>query len=368
MAQLRRITTEFLYADFSTSISPAVELALEERKAGSTALINFFRGSSFTSGVVDDPEKSLDLAFCRKERIVVRRRQNGGGAIYGPDGGVFIVLYLDTRLPWVPVKTIEQAFPTVLTALAGTIRELFGIEAVYRPVNDVEVEGRKLVPTSARLEKGILTMRLLVNVVPTDPNVLKNAIITPPEKVQDKKIKDPGARFTCLEKEAGRRISPSELERLAAETVEKIFGTDIALVPAELTDIERGYAMEYQKQYTSDQWFYANSERTRFKTIPTGTVKSEGRHKAPAGLIRVTLLVRNRLMEDLIITGDFHPSPMGVLKEMEDVLRGSPCGPDIVEEKIGSVLKRPDVEIAGTTVRDFVAAFQKAFEGANKQL
>ncbi|MCP4574781.1 MAG: lipoate--protein ligase family protein [Deltaproteobacteria bacterium] len=364
MEQLRLIKTEFTYADFSTSVSPAVELALEEREAHSAVVLNIFRGGSFTSGVLDDPEKALDLEYCRKEQIVVRRRQNGGGAIYGPDGGVFIVLYLDTRLSWVPVKTVEEAFRVVLNALAETINELFGVAAVYRPVNDIEVEGRKLIPTSARLEKDILTMRLLVNVVPTDPNILKNAIITPPEKIQDKKIKDPGARFTCLENETGRKISPSELEALAAKTVKKIFGNNLQLISAEPSELEKKYAAEYQRKYTSDEWFYANSEHVRFKKMPSKAVKSEGRHKAPAGLIRVTLLTLNHLMHDLIITGDFHPSPSSVLKDMEDVLRGKPCTLNVVENEIKKILGRSDVEIAGTTVKDFLGAFSIAFEKA----
>ncbi|MFH1242340.1 MAG: hypothetical protein V1689_08260 [Pseudomonadota bacterium] len=366
MEQLRLIRTGYNYADFSTSISPAIELALEKREAASAVVLNVFRGGSFTSGFLDDPEKALDLEYCRQEGIVVRRRQNAGGAIWGPDGGALIVLYVDTRLPWVPMKTIKDAFGITLNRLAEAVRELFEVEAVYRPLNDVEVEGRKLIPTSARLEKEILTMRLLVNVVPTDPNILKKAIITPPEKTQDKKIKDPGARFTCLEIEAGRKISHSELLTLTSKTVEKIFGTTVQLVPGELSDLEKTYAAEYQKEYTSEAWFYANSERMRFKEIPPDAAKCEGRHKAPAGLIRVTLLITKNRIHDLIITGDFHPAPYQVLREMENVVRGKECNLDIVENEIQQIFDRSDVEIAGTEVKDFVGAFSMAFRDIEK--
>ena len=98
MERLRFIKTEHNYADFSTSISPAIERALEERQMASTVALNIFRGGGFTTGFLDDPEKSLDLEYCRKENIVVRRRQNAGGAVWGPDGGALIVLNVDTRL------------------------------------------------------------------------------------------------------------------------------------------------------------------------------------------------------------------------------------------------------------------------------
>jgi lipoate-protein ligase A len=339
MEQLRFIKAEYTYADFSTSISPAIELALERRKTMGSVVLNIFRGGSFTVGFLDDPEKSLDLDYCKKSEIVVRRRQNTGGAIWGPDGGAFMVICVDTTLPWVPMKGIKDAFRVTLTQLAEAVKELFNINAVYRPLNDIEVEGRKLIPSSARLEKGILTVRLLINVLPTNQDLLKKAIRTPIEKMEDKKIKDVAARFTWLEKEAGRKTDPSELEALTRRTIEK-------------------------KKYTSAPWFYENSERMRFKEIPPDALKTEGRHKAPAGLIRVTLLVRRDEIHDLIITGDFHPTPYRVLKDMEDALRGRGCDIEIVEEEIQRIFSRPDVEIAGTEVRDFVSAFRKAFDQA----
>ncbi len=363
MKQLRFIETEYTYAEFSTSISPAIELALEQRQAPSTVVLNIFHGDSFTVGFLEDPEKCLDLDYCGKQNIVVRRRQNTGGAVLGPDGSAFIVLNIDTELPWIPMKTIKDAFAITLSSLAEAIRELFNVNAVYRPINDVEVEGRKLVPTSARLEKHILTMRLLVNVVPTNREILQKAIKTPFEKIQDKKIQDVGARFTCLEQETGRKVTVSDLKALTGRTIKKIFGEEVELVPGGLTGQEKKYAEEYQKNYTLDEWFYANSEHMRFKAIPSDAIKTEGLHKAPAGLIRVTLLIRQNRIHDLIITGDFHPSPYHVLRDMEDALRGEEITIGGIQNKIQQIFDRPDVEIAGTDVTDFVQAFARALTG-----
>jgi lipoate-protein ligase A len=368
MNQLRLIKTKYTYADLSTSLSPAIELAMEKGQSQSTVLVNVFPGDSFTVGFLDDPEKSLDLDYCKKEKITVRRRQNAGGAVLGPDGGALIVIYVDTRLPWVTLKTIKEAFRITLTNLADSVRELFNIEAVYRPINDVEVGGRKLIATSARLEKGILTMRLLFNVAPTNQDVLRNALKTPSEKMQDKKIKDVGARFTCLEKETGGKIADSDLIALTNKTIEKVFGEGVKLVPGELTELERKYADEYQEKYISEEWFYANSERMRFKEIPSDAIKTEGLHKAPAGLIRVTLLIRQNRIYDLIITGDFHPSPYHVLRDMEDALRGKEVNILAIQRKIQQTFDRPEVEIAGVEVTDFMQAFTKAFHQTEKDI
>ncbi len=360
MEIIRLIQTDSTYADFSTSLSPAIELALEQRQAPSTVVLDIFRAGSFTVGVLEDPGKSLDLDYCRRKNIVVRRRQNPGGAIWGPAGSALIVYYLDTHDPQVPLRSIGEAFQKGLTDLAEVITRMFDIPAIYRPLNDIEVEGRKLVPTSARLEKGILTLRLLINLVPTDRNIMNKAIKVAPEKIQDKKIKEVGARFTCLETEIGRKITGAEIQELLEGVVQKTFGRTTKLEPGVLTDLEKRYEAEYQKKYTSEGWFYANSGKMRFRDKPPGAIITEGRHKAPAGLIRVTLLMDRNKMINLIINGDFHPSPLQVIKDMEQALRGKPGDLNRIREELTAVFDRPGVEIPGTTVEDFLSAFRMA--------
>ena len=182
MKKCRFIRTRYSYADFSTTISPSVELALEQRKAPNTVILNIFNEDSITVGYLDDPVKSLDLEYCRNARITVRRRQNNGGAVFGAKGSAIICLMVDMRLGWAPFKNIREAFSVLLVDLSVVIQEIFGIDAVYRPLNDIEVDGKKLVATSARLENDILTVRLIVNVAPTNRSVLDKAIKLSPEK------------------------------------------------------------------------------------------------------------------------------------------------------------------------------------------
>ena len=360
MGKLRFIRTNYNYADFSTSISPAIELALEKGESPDTVVLNIFGGDSFTVGYFDDPVKSMDLEYCWKENIIVRRRQNAGGAVIGADGCAFFVLYLNTASGHCPMTNIEEAFRRTLSPLAETIQQMFDIESAYRPLNDVEVNGKKIVASSARLEKKILTVRCMVNVCPTDRAVMTKAIRVAPEKIKDKKIKEVGKRFTCLEEELDRKIAYSELMKLTKITVEKIFGSGTLLEPKSFSAVEEQYAREYQEKYVSDEWFFANSEKMRFGTIPEGVIKTEGRHKALAGLIRVTLLVDKNKIYDLVITGDFHPTPNTILKEMEDAIRYKACDLPLIEREMQKIFGRNDVEIAGTTPKDFMAAFEKA--------
>lgn len=360
MPALRFLTTDYTYADLSTGISPAIERALEEKKGQSTLLVNLFSQDSFTVGVLEDPEKSLDLDFCREQGIVVRRRQNPGGTVYGVKGSAMQCLYVDLAEPWVPFKTIGEAFPFFLERMAQVTSRLFGIEAKYRPVNDIEVESRKLVATSARLEKGILTLRSVINVTPADRAVMSRAIINRPEKFQDKKYKDGGSRFTCFQDEVGREVAREEVLALARETMAHVFGPEVSLVPGQMSALERQYYDQYQARYNSAEWFYANSERSRFRDIPADARKAEAFFKAPAGLIGVTILARRGRIHDLILLADFHPSPQTVLADMEQALRGQELSLAAIQERVAKVYRRPGVEIPGTSLEDFAALFSKA--------
>ncbi|MBU4566907.1 MAG: hypothetical protein KMY53_01825 [Desulfarculus sp.] len=359
MGNLRLIKTDYTYADLSTSLSPAVEKSMEERKSSSTLVVNFFSADSITTGVLEDPEKSLHMDFCKEKGIVVRRRLNAGGAIFANQGSVMNCLYLDLSQPWVPFKTIREAFPFFLGRMAEVASELFGIDARYRPVNDIEVGGRKLVATSARLENGILTLRSVINVVPVDRSLMSGAIIARPEKFQDKVQKDGGARFTCFQDEAGRLIERDEIYALATGTMKRAFGDDLEIVEGALTGLEQQYLEDYLERFGSEEWFYANSERARFAGADPAARRVEAYHKAPAGLMGLALLALDGKVHDIILLADFHPSPYSVMGTFEGALRGQPLNLDTSMERVAEVYNAPGVEIPGAELSDFATLLDK---------
>lgn len=361
--QWRFLLQRETYADFSISTSPALERAVMEGISPNTVTLDIFPEDSFTIGVLDDPQKAIDLDFCRRQRIVVLRRNTTGGTIYAGKGSVMICYYLRTAEPMVP-HTIGEAFPKFLGDFARAAQELFGFPAKYRPLNDVEVEGRKLMPTSCKIERNALVFRLVLNVKPQNPEITSRAILMPPEKVQDKALKTMEARFTYLEKEAGREITPMDLENFLRRAVQLSFG-DMELVPGEMNEAEKKYCSEYRHDFSQDKWFLANSESFRFKNIPPGAKRGEKRVKAVAGLIRAVLLKKDDQIYDLILTGDFHPRPHTVLTDMEASLRGARTEPEEVARRIREVYHRSGVEISGTTVEDFINAVTGALEEAS---
>jgi lipoate-protein ligase A len=357
MSSIRFLTMHYPYAEFSTVVSPAIERAVEEGKAPSTAILDFFTQDSITIGYFEDPEKCLDLDYCAQAGILVRRRRNTGGSILGGKGSAFLVLCLDVREPWVPMHDLAGGFRVSLQAMAGAMAELFGLDTRWRPLNDVEARGRKLVASSARLEKDVLTLRLVINVADVNPSILARAIKTPVEKMKDKAVRDPAQRVSSLERELGRKVGEQEILILAERTMKGMFGQGIRLVPGELMDEERLYAGEFRDLFSSEEWFWNRSQARRASSVPSHALLLEGLHKAPAGLIRVTMWVTEGVIQDLLITGDFHARPLLVVEELEGCLRGARASMMEISKRIISLLERPGVELPGVGKEDFLAPF-----------
>ncbi len=347
------------YADFSISVSPAVEKAVVGGTAPPTVFLNIFDADSLTVGVNEDPEQVLDVAFCRARGIDFRRRVNGGGTSYAGAGSAFLVLFLKTDHPRVP-DTAAAAFPEVLTGIAEVFENRYGFPARYRPLNDIEVEGRKLVPSSLKIEDGVSTFRIVVNVKPMDTELAGRAMPMPPEKVADKPLKDLTSRFTWLEREAGREIGEDELIAFARDVAAHGFG-ETGLETSLLSSAERGWADEFRARYDTDEWLFGKSAGARLgPVLAAGDTVGTGRTKAVGGMIWATLAVRDGHVLRAIVNGDFHPRPIESVAWLEDGLEGTAADGAALRERVDAFLARDAVEYAGITADDLTVALEKA--------
>ncbi len=361
----RLIVDRNSYADFSVSVSPAVERAVVEGRSSPTVYLNIFDSDSVTIGFNEDPEQTLDLEVCASECIHFRRRPNGGGPVYAGSGSAFLVYFVPTNHPRVP-NTSAEAFPEILTALARILEERYGFPAEYRPLNDIEVQGRKLIPTSLKIENGVMTFRIVVNVKPIDTELAGKIMPMPPEKVADKELKDLTSRFTCLERECGRSFTEGELEALTCEAVGITFGE--RLEPGHLTKLEGQYADEFRGTYESEAWLFAKSERSLLGPIlKPGDTVGYGRSKAVGGLIRATIALRGDRIVAAILNGDWHPRPLNSVEFLERELLGIKAIRSDIEKKVGHFLQREGIEFAGVGTEDLMKAIGIALETQKKR-
>ena len=180
-----------------------------------------------------------------------------------------------------------------------------------------------------------------------DVDLIASAITPPAQKFADKKVKNVQERITYLEKRVGRTIDMGEIQKIYVQQIQKIF--DVQLMPGELTEIEKGYYREMEKEHTSDDFFMERSER-KLGSIPSDVTRKILHFKVPDGpLVRIiTFLKENRIWE-ILISGTIHASPLrptSPIHEIEKALKGQPIDRDLFESLIGVILERPHFHFA----------------------
>lgn len=340
------------YPHFSLATLPALERGVRAGGAPVVAL-NIFGRDGITIGYNEDPNQILDVALCRELGIEFRRRVNGGGTIYAAAGSGVIALALPLSLPGLP-NTAAAAFETVLPVVAGVTAARFGIPAKWRPMNDIEVEGRKLMPTSVKIEDGVLTFRVMINVKPIDTTIAGRVMPMPPEKVRDKVHKDLASRFTCLEGELGRAVGADELAGLAHDLIDALF-PGIALLSAPAP------AVPYPAAQSGDDWDFARAEERLFgPLVRDGDTIGRGREKAPGGMIWAALLKRDGRIVRAIVNGDFPARPANAPDALERRLAGIAATMPAIRAAVDDFMADPAQELAGVSADALMVAFDKA--------
>jgi len=345
---------------------PVLMRAVGEEMVPETVSFCRFPIPSLVLNFFNDPQKEIDLEFCRRNKIPVYRIISSGGPIFGDAGYSFTFLHLKRNNPKVPAD-VPKMFEKTLTGIAQGISDQFKIECRFRPLNDVEVKcedgiWRKIGPSSCFYEEKVIQMGSGIQVKEPDADLIATAITPPPEKFVDKEAKSIQERITYLEKVVGREIDLQEIRDIYVDQIEKVF--QVELDPGELTDNEKRYYDEMEKEYTNNDFFMERSE-DRFGDIPLDVARKSIQFKVPGGpFIRIIVLKRDDRIKDMIISGSIHASPLRPttpIHEIEKALTGQLIDKKLFESKIDQIMDRQGFQIAKVSP-EFLA--QKIYECA----
>jgi hypothetical protein len=115
----------------------------------------------------------------------------------------------------------------------------------------------------------------------------------------------------------------------------------------EVTEEERKLAEEMARYWSSEEVVLSKSPAYKFRTIPEGTKLAKASTKVPAGpTIRVALLRRGDIIEDMLFSGICHMAPSEGFELVEKELKGCKIDKDIIRNKIRDVWARHDVKLA----------------------
>lgn len=308
-----------------------------------------FRPHACLVGFHQSVEQEIREDYCKRTGIEINRRITGGGAIY----------FGEDTLGWELIAGKDAASRDVpglyrLLCDAGIqgLRSL-GIDASFRPMNDIEVHGRKISGTGgteardAFLFQGTLLVDLNIQ-------VMLRALRVPTEKLKDKEIDSLKERMTCLKWELGRVPPVEEIKSAIIGGFSKAFG--VKFMPEDLTDWEEKSFHSRLSSFQTPDWI--NKVRRSLKDDRA----LYSVYKARGGLIRISLLLDDvhERIKTILITGDFFSYPKRTILDLESRLKNCKCRR--LEETIRSFFRETNPVMPGVTPDDIITAVKEALK------
>jgi lipoate---protein ligase len=297
--------------------------------------------------------QEVHVDYCLENSIHINRRISGGGAIFLDLMQLGWEIICDKNFLDVHLVT-EKVFARLCEPVVKALNRL-GVNAGFRPRNDIEINGRKISGTGGTELYDALFFHgtILVDINTDNMLYCLNVAV---EKLKAREIDSIKNRVTCLKQELGQAPDMREIKNAVAREFENCF--DIRLAAAGLTIEERRVFEKNIHYFESDEWI----DNIKPKTGKNDTVR--GSYKSEAGMVAFTLAIDRigKRVKDICITGDFLSFPATPLYNLEAQIRGSALDRAGVKAIAEKYFKDGLIYIPGMTAEDFLRPLDMVFD------
>ncbi|MCB2087926.1 MAG: biotin/lipoate A/B protein ligase family protein [Sphingomonadaceae bacterium] len=295
-----------------------------------------------------DLAQELNLEACRERGVQTVRRMSGGGAIFMDEGQLGWALVCDRRV--LGTATLPDVTEKICTAIAAGISKL-GVDARFRPRNDIEIEGRKVSGTGGFFDGNILIFQGTV-ILDIDPAAMMAVLNVPQAKLEKRQLADAGARVTSLKAELGEMPSLEAVKAALLEGLAEVL--DIEAVPEELSEREKQLAKEaFDEEIGREEFVAEICDPAR----EAGVFAGQNAARNLTAYLRVDGQQDNRIREVLFV-GDVFVTPTRALLDLESQLRWAQLAD--VPAKVEAFFADPAISMLGLTPADFSDAIADA--------
>ncbi len=291
----------------------------------------------------------LNLANCTRDKVQIGRRPTGGGAIIMGAGQLGLCITTSSAFEWHglrPGEIYERLSRPVIHALKN-----LGIDARFRPKNDLEVNGKKIAGLGVYNDvHGAILFHTSLLVDLDIPQMLR-VLSIPAQKISDKAlIRSVSQRITTVSREIKRTISVSEVRQRVKKQFESDFGIHLVERPVSAAERERIEHLAATK-YRSEAWLFQRS--------PQADMTGMSLKKTPAGLLRIYMGLLGDTIKSVLITGDFLEHA-DLLNRIESQLKWRPLDKSRITGIVAEAFSRNGAAVAGLEATDVVEAIWEA--------
>ena len=298
-----------------------------------------------------DLSREVNLDYCAEDGVGIVRRVTGGGAIYLDEGQLGWELVFHRASLGIP--NLPDLAAAICNAAAAGLRSL-GVNAKFRPRNDIEVDGRKISGTGGCFDGDSLIYQGTV-LVDMNPAQMVRALNIPAAKVAKHDLDSAEQRVVTLKELLGDDL-PDDTTLKAALIKGFTEGLGIAAKPGDITADEESLAKQYLDEEIGTDDFLREIDN------PGGRDKLlEGTHTGPGGTIDSFVKLEGPtlgILQRVLITGDFFITPPRIVFDLEAALAGTRLAD--VEAKITDFFEKADIDMLSVNAADFIASINDA--------
>jgi lipoate-protein ligase A len=299
--------------------------------------------------------QEIRVDACRAQDIDIGRRITGGGSLYLDEGqmGWELVFHRGT----LGITSLGELTQAICEAAALGLSKL-GIDARYRPRNDIEVGGRKLCGTGGFFAGETLFFQGTV-LVDMDAEKMVSLLNIPDAKKAKHVALSAAQRVVTLrELFDGKTPSKDEVKQaLLAGFAERL---GITADVEDVTAVEEDRAViAFNTEIGTDDFVFEIDRPAAEAGILAG--QHTGKGGTIAAYLRLEGPSPGRIRE-VVITGDFFVTPPRVILDLEAALRGVEVGR--VASAISDFLAHTQVGLLSATPKDFQIALSDALAKA----
>jgi len=308
-------------------------------------------------GLHQEIAREVDEEFCASRNLPVYRRHVGGGAVYLDENQLFThFIYPRAKAP----KLAADLYPMFIEPVVRTYLGL-GVNAAFRPANDIQVNGRKIGGTGAASIGGA-TVMVGSFMFDFDTATMARCLKVPSEKFRDKLKATLDDYMTTMVKELDQAPTREDLKARFLVHCSEVLGVEI--FHDKPTEKELAAIAQAEIDLADPEW--TDVQGRKFVAlgvkISADTHLTESAFKAPGGLIRVHLLGREGKVEDLMISGDFTCLPPEGVDQLAAALVGCDLSEDGLETAAAKILHERHIEMVGVSPKDIATAIMAAVE------
>ncbi len=299
-----------------------------------------------------DLSREINLDYCAEDGVGTVRRITGGGAIYLDEGQLGWELVFHRAS--LGIAALPDLAREICNAAAAGLSEL-GVNAKFRPRNDIEVDGRKISGTGGFFDGDILIYQGTV-LVDMNPAQMVRALNIPAAKIAKHDLDTAEQRVITLHELLGDDLP--DLETIKSALIKGFTeGLGITAEPGEITSAEEELAKRHYFDEIGTDDFVAEIDNPG-----EGDQLLEGSHTGPGGTINTFVKLEgptHAILQRVLITGDFFVTPPRVIFDLEACLAGTRLNE--IEVALREFFATTDIGMLSVAADDFLASINDAF-------